>query len=596
MLNTLTPLSRLPSLRALARRATWVTLGLASLLCASNAAASAGIVPAATGRFAVGCSNVEQDFTRLRAGESAPDYWEGNPTSDGSHYVTDLLISPANALTYSVAVPSVLQIDVFEKQGGKQLPYAAIACYPTTATNTRADYVLPSGIKVPKMQRGAEAPIIAANPDSADGKWPLMMLSHGLAGSPLGDDYVQVIARMAAEGYVVFAPFHADARYSRIKLNTLNDYFYVFSRYPEIAEMQAIRPLGLKQGLDYFLGKPEYASTIDRDQIVGFGASLGGMAMMLVQGATMTTSWGGAERTIVRDNRYKAVVGYVPFSGYSFFPAFGDSNEGVQGVRVPYLGIGGTADVVAPISRTSQMIEALGGSKYFVTIEGMEHGFRVEDAPEVFGWTFAFLKAHLSRNQADRTAFNSIDNIPGGSDDRVKIRKTLDWGSRDELEVVEFYSSGSRKYFMTGRPDEVALLDSVPAAWQRTGQRFATFRTDTGPIPSLVSTPLVCRFWANDGAGLNTHFYSSYDNDCALLRAQPWARDEGNAMRAALSIINFCPGCQASCPAGLVNVIRLFNKTTVNHRYVTEGLLSRMLLTQDWVNEGSAFCAAKYDE
>lgn len=94
------------------------------------------------------------------------------------------------------------------------MPYAAIACYPTTTANTRADYVhLPSGVKVPKMQRGAER-LIAANPGSGDSKWPLMVLSHGLAGSPLGDDYIQVIVRMAAEGYVVFAPFHADARYS----------------------------------------------------------------------------------------------------------------------------------------------------------------------------------------------------------------------------------------------------------------------------------------------------------------------------------------------------------------------------------------------
>ena len=38
------------------------------------------------------------------------------------------------------------------------------------------------------------------------------------------------------------------------------------------------------------------------------------------------------------------------------------------------------------------------------------------------------LKAHLSRNQSDREAFNNIDNIPGGSDDRVVVRKTLAWG------------------------------------------------------------------------------------------------------------------------------------------------------------------------
>ena len=555
--------------------------------------ATGGIIPSVNGKYAVACSNVEQDFSRVATGAAASDYWEGTPLSDGSHYVTELLVSPADALTYKVNVPKVSEIDVFEKQGGKQLQYAAVACYPTTAGNTRADYVLPSGVKVPKMQRGAEAPLIATNPEVSDGKWPLLVMSHGLAGSPLGDDYVQVAGRLAAEGYVVFAPFHADARYSRIHIDTISDYFYVFTKYAEIAEMQAIRPLGLKQGLDYFLGKAEYASRVDQDRIVGFGASLGGMAIMLVQGAKITASWGGAERVIVRDNRYKAVVGYVPFSGYSFLPAFGDSNGGVRSVRVPYLGIGGTADIVAPISRTSQMIQALGGSKYFVTVEGMEHGFRVQDAPEVFGWTFLFFNAHLSRDQADRVAFNAIANVPGGSDDRVVIRKTLAWGSRDEMEVVEFVTTDTKKYFMTGRPDEVALLDALPLSWQRTGQRFATHRLDA-PTGSEM-----CRFWANDNASLNSHFYSTLTSDCALLRAQPWARDEGMAMRAQTLIpINSLlpPTPPPVCPADTVKVIRLFNKTTVNHRYLTEGLLAKTTLTANWQSDGPVYCAAKYED
>ena len=520
----------------------------------------------------------------MPVGAAASDYWEGSPLSDGSHYVTELLVSPSNALTYQVTVPKASEIDVFEKQGGRQLQYAAITCYPTTAANTRADYTLPSGVKVSKMQRGAEAPLIATNPEVTDGKWPLMVMSHGLAGSPLGDDYVQVMARLAAEGYVVFAPFHADARYSRIKLENANDYFYVLSKYAEIAEMQAIRPLGLKQGLDYILTKPEYASRVDSDRIVGFGASLGGMAMMLVQGAKLTTSFGGAERVIVRDNRYKAVVGYVPFSGYSFQPAFGDSNGGVRSVRVPYLGIGGTADIVAPISRSSQMIAALSGSKYFVTIEGMEHGFRIQDAPEVFGWTFMFLSAHLSRDQADRVAFNAVTSVPGGSDDRVTIRKTLGWGSRDELEVVEFYSASAKKYFMTGRPDEIATLDALPASWARTGLRMATHRTD-----APVGAPM-CRFWANDGSSINTHFYSNNSGDCALLKAQPWALDEGIAMRAqdltAASI----------CPADTVKVMRLFNQTTINHRYLTESQLAKITLPAGWKVDGAVYCAAKYED
>ena len=563
------------------------------LLSAGIAYATGGIIPSVNGKYAVACSNVEQDFTRLKAGSAASDYWEGNPLSDGSHYVTELLVSPADALTYKVNVPRQSEIDVFEKQGGKQLQYAAIACYPTTAANTRADFTLPDGNKVPKMQRGAEAPLISTNPEVSDGKWPLLVMSHGLAGSPLGNDYVLVAARLAAEGYVVFAPFHADARYSRIHIGNISDYFYVLSKYAEIAEMQAIRPLGLKQGLDYLLGKPEYASRIDQDRIVGFGASLGGMAMMLVQGAKLTTSWGGAERVIVRDNRYKAVVGYVPYSGQSFQPAFGDSNGGVRSVRVPYLGIGGTADIVAPISRTSQMIEALSGSKYFVTIEGMEHGFKLADAPEVFGWTFAFLSAHLSRDQADRVAFNAITSVPGGSDDRVKLRKTLAWGSRDELEVVEFITPDTKKYFVTARPDEITLLDSLPVSWQRTGLRFATHRLDS-PVGANV-----CRFWAKDNTSLNTHFYSTLPSDCALLRAQPWALDEGNVMRAQTLIpVNslVAPTPPPICPDDTVKVVRLFNKTTVNHRYITETMLAKMTLTASWQVDGAVFCAARYED
>ena len=572
---------------------TLIAAFLATTLTALPTHASSGIIPSVNGKYPVACSNVEQDFTRVKVGAAASDYWEGNPLSDGSHYVTELLVSPADALTYKVTVPKVSEIDVFEKQGGKQLQFAAMACYPTTATNARADYVLPSGVKVPKMQRGAEAPLIATNPEVADGKWPLMMMSHGLAGSPLGDDYVQVAGRLAAEGYVVFAPFHADARYSRIQIDTVNDAFYVLTKYAEIAEMESIRPLGLVQGLDYILSKPEYANRVDQDRIVGFGASLGGMAMMLAQGAKITASWGGTERVIVRDNRYKAVVGYVPYSGQNFLPAFGDSNGGVRSVRVPYLGIGGTADVVAPISRTSQMIAALGGSKYFVTIEGMEHGFRVQDAPEVFGWTFLFLNAHLSRDQADRVAFNAITNVPGGSDDQVKIRKTLAWGSRDELEVVEYYTPDSKKYFMTGRTSEVALLDAYPALWQRTGQRFATHRLDA-PVGADM-----CRFWANDEATINSHFYSTLPSDCALIRAQPWARDEGIAMRAQ----DFIPTTLITprpplpiCPVDTVKVIRVFNKTTVNHRYMTETLLARTALGTNWQNDGAVFCAAKYGD
>ena len=48
--------------------------------------------------------------------------------------------------------------------------------------------------------------------------------------------------------------------------------------------------------------------------------------------------------------------------------------------------------------------------------------------------------------------------------------------------------------------------------------------------------------------------------------------------------------------ADTVKVVRLFNKTTINHRYLNEDLLARTTLTPEWINDGAVFCAAKYGE
>jgi predicted dienelactone hydrolase len=567
-------------------------LAFAANLIAFGVRATTPNPPSLQGTYAVGCSNIEVDLSKLRPGETVAQYADGTPDGSRVRYVNDIFVAPTRALTYQLAVPPRSQIDVFERYGGQQVPYAAIACYPTTAENNRANYTLPDGTVIPKMERGSDAPIIRGNPNAADGKWPLIVLSHGLGGAPSEETYLQVIARFAAEGYIVYAPFHADARFARTKVEDFSDFVYVLNQYEEIAEMQAMRAIGLKQGLDNLLSRSSYASAIDQDQIVAFGASLGGMATMLVQGAKMTASWGGRERVIVRDNRYKALVGYVPFAGYNFLAAFGDSNQGVKSVRVPYLALGGTADIVAPISRSSQMTDALSGTKYFVTIEGMPHGLRAQDAPELFGWTFAFFKAQLSRNQADRDQFAQIVNFAGNADDRVKSRKQLAWGSRDELEIVEYQLTPSGKYFMTGRPDEIALLDGYPALFTRTGQRYAMLKLSA---PADLG-PQVCRFWGNDGAALNTHFFSALESDCALVRAQPWARDEGYVMRTFgfLSQIAIFPPPPPQCPENTLKVIRMFNSSLINHRYVIESLASRMTPSPQWQGEGAVFCAADY--
>ena len=160
------------------------------------------------GPYPVACSNVAQDFTRLRPGEDVQAYWEGVARDDGSpRYITDLLSDPANTLTASVTAPD--DSEVYGSFAGQTLPYVVIVCYPTASNNTRPDYALANGKSVPHMQQGAEAPLW---PDATT-RFPVLVFSHGYLGSPTSNDYIDAIALMASFGYVVAAPFHGDGRF-----------------------------------------------------------------------------------------------------------------------------------------------------------------------------------------------------------------------------------------------------------------------------------------------------------------------------------------------------------------------------------------------
>jgi len=82
--------------RAVAR----VFLAIAIALAALDVRAQTVVRPlSVTGPYPVACTNVEQDFARVPAGETAEMYWRGASTGSKKRYVDALLVAPANALT-----------------------------------------------------------------------------------------------------------------------------------------------------------------------------------------------------------------------------------------------------------------------------------------------------------------------------------------------------------------------------------------------------------------------------------------------------------------------------------------------------------------
>ena len=368
------------------------------------------------GPYTVACSNVAQDFSRVAAEEEAPAYWEGSPSPEGApQYITDLLADPANTLSVTVTAPN--DPALYGSFAGRQAVFVLLACYPTVANNPRSDYPLPTGRVVPHMQTGSDPPLFA----DAGTRYPVLAFSHGLRGSPISNDYIEAISVFASYGYIVVAPFHGDPRFSVLKVDDLSDAVTLLAHLGDFLAMQTLRPLAVTAGLDLILAHPQWRDHINATQIGGFGASMGGETMLLLAGAELTSSLGLASRQITVDPRVKAAVGYVPYFGQVFLPAFGRDEHGLDNVTLPYLAIGGTADTTAPIVVTGQGMARLAGTRELVALSGVAHKFDVASTNDIFTWALTFLDAEVRGNSATRNVLSTMGSVAGGGDDHVLI-------------------------------------------------------------------------------------------------------------------------------------------------------------------------------
>ncbi len=523
------------------------------------------------GPYAVQCSDVAQDFSRVAPGSSAQNYWEGI-----TGYVTDLLAEPA--LTLDIAMPN--DGELFGSFAGRTITVTNIICGPTASSNPRPDYALPTGRVVPHMMHAGDAPIW---PDATT-RFPVLLFSHGLIGSPISNDYITALAALASWGYVVVAPFHGDPRIANLDINDLSDVVTVLLHFSEYTALQAVRPIELSAALDMVLTHPDWRDRVDPARIGGFGASLGGESMMLLAGARLTNSVGLSSRQVIFDRRLTAAVGYVPYFGQPFFPSFGRDQGGLDDVSMPFLAIGGTNDTTAPLGTIQQGMNRLRGTRELVALQGVGHYFDLASTGDIFTWSLQFLDAHAALDRNARAQMQRMLLVAGGGDDRL----LLDYNGPaspvgDEAIAVEFYNPTLNHYFVTAFPEEAAALDvGFPVAgWRRTGFDFKVWMRDTPHgLPA-------CRFFGTPGIGPNSHFYTINPAECSFVMANPYWMFEAIAFNAEEPVGN-------DCPPGRSLVTRIYNNGMggqANHRFLTShSEIAHMIQDEGWILEGPVFC------
>ena len=554
--------------------------------CVAAAAHGQMVVPplSPTGPYPVACTNVEQDFSRVPAGESAEMYWRGVASGGNERYVDALLIAPASALSSTFVAPP--DEDLYDRWAGEPVTYVFLACYPTTSANGSADYALPGGGVVPRMQRGAEPPILPASPQ----RLPVLLYSHGYGGSPLAGNYLRALIAFASWGYVAVAPFHGDLRYSVFgpEAIALKSKAHI-PIWSEFVAMQALRPLSLSAGLDVMLSRAEWRDRVDSNHVGAFGISQGGETLMLLGGAELNYNLFNFDtKRVTHDARVKAAVGYVPYFGVESVPAFGGNQGGAQGVTLPFLALSGTADPIAPPTVVRAALDRMAGPRGHVLLDGLGHDLDPGSAADVVTWSLGFLDAWANNSASAKAQLMQVDSVDGGLDDH-KVLYVDPTGSAGTpgvvVDTIEYYNAALDHYFITAFPEEVALLDAgvqIPG-WTRTGYTFRSWKSGTGPGNEA------CRFFGTPGRGPNSHFYTISDFECDKVKANPDWTFEALAFRAVEPLAS-------GCSAEHATVTRLYNNGMggqANHRYLTDPAAIEATVAKGWLVEGPVFCVPR---
>ncbi len=589
-------------------------LAIAATAMLDNASAAnqaTEMAPLAPGPYPVACSNIAQDPAKIaQLGGQASDYWEGN-----DHYITQILAEPDEVPTAVVRVPN--DNNFYPQTSNKDLTFTVLVCYPTTADNKRADYALPDGQLVPKMQRTGDKPPLPLNTNAMpmsglvgspigaqrSARLPLLVFSHGLGSSPLDSKSVDFLVKLAAYGYIVAAPFHGDSRFSKIHLDGLSDVLYVIRNFDYFVELQALRPLSIKATVDTMLAHPDFGPRINADQIGGIGGSMGGATMTWLAGAYLTTSYPSlSARPTVQDPRIKAMVGYVPYAGQRLLPAYGNDNATAEQVKTPYLAIGGTADTTAPIYLMEQAMNKFQASRYFVALTDVTHGYETRYANDVFGWSVTFFDAYLRGNASAMNKLTRTRNIQGGIDDQMHIDYTAPTALWTGAATVEetFNSQVGRE--VLGITDASGILTPITAAalgTQKTRNAFRVVRSPSRPFPlgataTASSLAAVCVF-SGAGSGVGGAGVATTTTLLTLDTAECTQLKTDNRWQFRGTPFYLFQATNGQCPDGLLAVTRVFNNKSnpadYQYRYSTSNSFIKDLVSNGWRADLQVMCA-----
>ena len=283
------------------------------------------------------------------------------------------------------------QVDILKSKNGIDPIYnrqlKVEVWYPATIPIGEIEFVTYN--QVMGLSNNPKRPLIPFNfhgralrgafPQTTDGPFPLVIISHGYPGSRLIFTYLT--ENLASKGYVVVSIDHTESTFSDLAgfpstlLNRAKDQLFILDQ---------IAALGKSTGKDFLSG------LVDANNTALIGYSMGGYGVLNAAGAGYSeqlltqfgTLTGGSKAIEVRttnhpayeasyDGRIKAVVAFAP---WGMERGLWDA-EGLKGLKVPAFFIAGNQDDVSGYEKGVKAIYsgAINADRYLLTYDNARH-------------------------------------------------------------------------------------------------------------------------------------------------------------------------------------------------------------------------------
>lgn len=150
-------------------------------------------------------------------------------------------------------------------------------------------------------------------------------------------------------------------------------------------------------------------------------------------------------------------------------------------------------------------------------------------------------------------------------------------------DAVEYFAPSLGHYFMTSDSTEIQALDNgVIPGWSRTGESFHVIPASTRPTTALS----VCRFYGLPPAGLNSHFFTASQTECAAVQ-RLWPTAWLLETTDAFAVPATGAGDGEPCAQGSIPLYRLYNnRADANHRFTISTSVRDQMVAMGWILEG----------